>query len=180
MRNHRNIKVRMLLICLMERKIIENSNGESKLIFEQDKAYFQSETYINLEKTDVKVILSRMLIEIMENLAIYLRKGSGWYFKEVISFEIHTVDYKPIKGSSHIPLPDFLMRKKAIINMENKDDKCFLWCVLRYLHPREKHSTRINDLREYENDLNFKGINFPVKVKEPFKSLKIKIPISQE
>ena len=49
LRNHRNIKVRMLLICLMERKIIENSNGESKIIFEQDKAYFQSETYINLE-----------------------------------------------------------------------------------------------------------------------------------
>ena len=166
LRNHRNIKVRMILICLMERKIIENSNGESKIIFEQDKAYFQSETYINLAKTDVKVILSRMLIEIMEKLAIYLRNGSGWYFKEVISFEIHTVDYKPIKGSSHIPLPDFLMRKKAIINMENKDDKCFLWCVLRYLHPREKHSTRINDLREYENDLNFKGINFPVKVKD--------------
>ena len=50
--------------------------------------------------------------------------------------------------------------------MENKDDKCFLWCLLRYLHPREKHSTRINDLREYENDLNFKGIDFPVKVKD--------------
>ena len=50
--------------------------------------------------------------------------------------------------------------------MENKDDKCFLWSVLRYLHPREKHSTRTNDLREYENDLNFKGINFPFKVKD--------------
>ena len=47
--------------------------------------------------------------------------------------------------------------------MENKE-KCFLWSVLRYLHPRGKHSTRINDLREYENDLNFKGIDFPVKV----------------
>ena len=154
----------MILICEMEQQIIEKSKGKSKLNFSQDKAYFQSETYINLEKTDVKVILSQILKEIMEILAIYQRNGSGWYFKEVISFEIHTVDYKPVKGSSHIPLPDFLMTKKAIINMENKDDKCFLWCVLRYLHPREKHSTRINDLREYENDLNFKGINFPVKV----------------
>ena len=114
----------------------------------------------------MKVILSRMLREIMKKLADYQRNGSGWYFKEVISFEIHTVGYKPIKGSSYIPLPDFLMRKKAIINMENKDDKCFLWSVLRYLHPREKHSTRINDLRKYENDLNFKGIGFPVKVKD--------------
>ena len=50
--------------------------------------------------------------------------------------------------------------------MGNKDDKCFLWCVLRYLHPQEKHSSRINDLREYENDLNFKGIEFPIKVKD--------------
>ena len=166
LRNHRNIKVRMILICEMEQQIIEKSKGKSKINFSQDKAYFQSETHINLEKTDVKVILSRLLREIMGKLADYQRNGSGWYFKEVISFEIHIVDYKPIKGSSHIPLPDFLMRKKAIINMENKDDKCFLWCVLRYLHPREKHSTRINDLREYENDLNFKGINFPVKVKD--------------
>ena len=71
-----------------------------------------------------------------------------------------------MRGSSFIPLPNFIMRKKAIINMENKDGKCFLWSILRYLHPREKHSIRINDLREYENDLNFKGINFPVKVKD--------------
>ena len=102
----------------------------------------------------------------MIKLADYQKNGSGWYFKEVISFEIHIVDYKPIKGSSYIPLPEFLLRKKAIINMENKDDKCFLWCVLRYLHPVQKNASRINDLREYENDLNFKGIDFPIRVKD--------------
>ena len=166
LRNHRNIKVRMILVCEMERQIIEKSKGKSKINFDQDKAYFQSETYINLERTDVKVILSRMLREIMEKLADYQRNGSGWYFKEVISFEIHTVGYKPIKDSSYIPLPDFLFRKKAIINMENKDDKCFLWSVLRYLHPKQSHGERLGDLIKYENDLNFKGINFPVKVKD--------------
>ena len=166
LRNHRNIKMRMILVCEMEQQIIEKTKGKSKINFSEDKAYFQSQIHINLEKTDVKVILSRMLREIMINLADYQKNGSGWYFKEVISLEIHTVDYKPIKGSCYIPLPDFIMRKKAIINMENKDDKCFLWRVLRYLHPREKHPTRINDLREYENDLNFKGIDFPVKVKD--------------
>ena len=43
-----------------------------------------------------------------------------------------------MKGSTYIPLPDFIMRKKAIINMENKDNKCFLWSVLRYPHPNTK------------------------------------------
>ena len=102
----------------------------------------------------------------MEKLAVYLRNGSGWYFKEVISFEIHTVDYKPIKGSSFISLPVFIKRKNAIINIKNEDDKCFLWSVLRYLHPKQCHGERVADLREYENDLNFRGINFPVKVKD--------------
>ena len=166
LRNHRNTKVRMLLICEMEQQIIEKVKGKSKINFSQDKAYFQSETHINLEKTDVKVILSPMLREIMEKLADYQRNGSGWYFKEVITFEIHIVDYKPMKGSSYIPLPDFLMRKNAIINTKNKDDKCFLWSVLRYLHPKQIHGERLTDLIKYENDLNFKGIEFPVKVKD--------------
>ena len=112
LRNHRNIKVRMILICEMEQQIIEKVKGKSKINFSEDKAYFQSETHINLEKTDVKVILSRMLREIMIKLADYQINGSGWYFKEVISFEIHSVDYKPIKGSSHIPTSRFFDEKK--------------------------------------------------------------------
>ena len=125
LRNHRNINVRMILICLMERKIIEKTKGESKIRFEQAKAYFHSETHINLEKTDVKVILSQMLREILVKLAEYQRKGSGWYFKEVISLDIHIVDYKPMKGTSFIPLPVFIKRKNAIINMEIKTTNVF-------------------------------------------------------
>ena len=174
LRNHRNIKVRMILICEMERRFIVKSNGKSKISFEQDKAYFHSQTHINLEKSDVKVILSQMLREIMGNLINYQTKGTGWYFKEVISFEIHIVDYKPMKGETYIPLSEFIMKKKSIINIQNKDNKCFLWSILRYLPPVQKNAARINDLREYENDLNFKGINFPVKVKDITKVRKSK------
>ena len=71
LRNHRNIKVRMILVCLMERQIIEKTKGESKISFDHDKAYFQLETHINLEKTDVKVILSQILREILIKLAVY-------------------------------------------------------------------------------------------------------------
>ena len=114
LRNHRNIKVRMILICEMEQQIIEKTKRKTKIISNQDKSYFHSETHDNLESTDVKVILSQMLKEIMVNLANYQRNGSGWYFKEVISFDIYTVDIKKLKGDSYIPLPDFLMRKKRL------------------------------------------------------------------
>ena len=40
LRNYKNIKVRMILVCLMERQIIEDPKGKSKIIFEQNNAYF--------------------------------------------------------------------------------------------------------------------------------------------
>ena len=66
--------MRMILVCEMERQIIEKSNGESRTTYEQDNAYFHSRTHINLEKADVKVIIKEMIIEILGNLIIYQKK----------------------------------------------------------------------------------------------------------
>ena len=55
LRNHQNIKVRFVLVCMMEQ--MGNSSDGKLSITIQDKAYFNSETHINLESTDVKEIL---------------------------------------------------------------------------------------------------------------------------
>ena len=161
LRNYRNIKVKFVLVCMMEKM-----EGGKKLEFVvQDKAYFHSATYINLVSTDVKDLLGKIIRGIIEKINIYQQNGSGWYFKEVIQLEIHTVKFSPMKGSSYIPLPDWIMRKKAIVSIRNKDSKCFLWSILRYLHPREKNDNRLKDLEQYENELKIpKGFKFPVKV----------------
>ena len=147
---------------------MEKMKDDYKLIStEQNKAYFNSDTFINLKSTDVKEILSKSIKQIIEKINIYQQMGSGWYFKEVNQLEIHTVNYNPMKGSSYIPLPDWIMRKKAIVSIRNKDDKCFLWSVLRYLHPREKNDCRLTDLKQYEHELNIpKGFTFPVKIRD--------------
>ena len=174
LRNHRNIKVRFVLVCLMEKMISDDKPS----LTVQDKAYFNSDTHINLESTDVKEILIKVIRTILEKISNYLQNGSGWYFKEIVHLEIHTVDFKPMRGSGYIPLPDWIMRKKAIVNTRNKDEKCFLWCVLRCLHPRDRNDFRLTDLKKYENSLNTKGIKFPVRVKDisKFESLNPDIP----
>ena len=148
---------------------MEKIKADAKLNIKiQDKAYFQSDTHINLESTDVKKILTEVIQSTLDKIGIYQKNayGSGWYFKEVIHLEIHTVDFKPMRGSSYISLPDWIMRKKAIKNIKNNDDKCFLWCVLRYLHPNDINEHRLTDLKQYVNTLNTKGIKFPVKLKD--------------
>ena len=163
LRNHRNIKVKFVLVCMMEKEEFDDKH----IIKIQDKAYFHSDTYINLKSTDVKDLLKKIISNITEKINIYQQNGSGWYFKEVIQLEIHTVKFSPMKGSSYIPLPDWIMRKKAIVSIRNKDSKCFLWSILRYLHPREKNDCRLKDLEQYEHELNIpKGFTFPVKIRD--------------
>ena len=78
LRNHRNIKVRFVLVCLMEQM-----TGDGKLsLIVQDKAYFNSDTHINLESTDVKEILVQVIRTILEKINIYQMNGSGWFLKK--------------------------------------------------------------------------------------------------
>ena len=164
-KNHRNTKIRFVLICFMEKKE-KISKDSHQFFYIKDKAYFNSSTFNNFKSTDEEEILTTSYKEIADKLTVYQQNGSGWYFKEIVQLDIHTTQLKPIRGSSYIPLPDWIMRKKAIVSIRNKDNKCFIWSVLRYLHPREKNDCRFADLKKYENDLITKGITFPMKVKD--------------
>ena len=54
--------------------------------------------------------------------------------------------------------------KRGLINLQNEDDKCILWCITRYLNPRKVHPERITkDDREFAKTLDFKGVSFPAK-----------------
>ena len=161
---HRNIKFSMVLVCLMEQQILNKDRGVVGL--NQDKAYFKSGTYNNLVSTDLDKLTNKRINKIIEELEVYQKNGSGWYFNEVIQLEITTVEYNPTKGSSYIPLPDWIKNEKAIVNIKNKDEKCFLWCILRYLHPLNRDEERLTDLKKYEFSLNTKGISFPMKLKD--------------
>ena len=59
LRNNQNIKVRFVLVCMME--IMDGK--ELLIILDQDKAYFHSDIYINIESTDVKELLKKLFIK---------------------------------------------------------------------------------------------------------------------
>ena len=77
-----------------------------------------------------------MTERILENMTACQKEGSPWRLHSIIQLELHTVTYNPLRGETWIPLPKELADKKAIVNIKNKDNKCFLWCVLRALNPK--------------------------------------------
>ena len=51
--------------------------------------------------------------------------------------------------------------------MKNEDDKCFMWCVLRALNPKDNHPENIDkDLKSKVETLNMEGITYPVDFKD--------------
>ena len=56
--------------------------------------------------------------KIMESLASFQMQGSNWRFGRVIKLDINTAVYRPLRGSTYIPLPKKLANKKAIINIK--------------------------------------------------------------
>ena len=56
--------------------------------------------------------------------------GSGFTITKIIFLDIHILKSDPLKASSHIDLPKEIKLKKVVVNIQNKDNKCFLWSVL--------------------------------------------------
>lgn len=78
---------------------------------------------------------------------------------------LNVAKYKPIRGSSFIPLPIRLSAKKAVVNVQNSDQKCFQWAILSALHPSTHHVERVSKYVKHADELDFTGIDFPMQLK---------------
>ena len=168
--SNRNIKTILYLYVLM-------SQGEL-----MEEFAFHSKIKLILEGTDENEIYDEMIEEIEEEIEkVQDAENSGWQFLNVIKLVLHTTKWEPIYGSSYIPLDPYLANKKALINMQNEDDKCFMWSVLRALYPKDTHPERIDkDLKSKQDSINMKGICYPVNLKaiDHFEHLNPNISIS--
>ena len=158
MNSNQNIKTKLYLNCTMKRS---DSQGFTTI---KEFAFHSIDNKIITESTDPHEIYQEMIDEIEEEIQkVEEAEGSGWVFVEVKNLTLHTVIWDPVSAGSYIELPKFLKNKQAIINMKNQDNKCFMWCILRVLNPKDKNAERIDkDLISKQNTLNMEGINYPV------------------
>ena len=129
--------------------------------------YFSSNLKTITRKDTIDEEYRVMCNEILENVANFQRRGSGWIFRKVLNMYVHLNKYEPLSGSSYISLPKVLQSKKAIINITNQEDnKCFKWAVTSAIYPVEKNSTRVAKYVQNSEKFNWDGINFPVSFKD--------------
>ena len=103
--------------------------------------YFNSTTKTMIKH---KFSLQNAFQEILYRIYNWINEGSGWIVELIKSQYINLSTYSPLPGSSYIKLPFELKNpKKGVINIKNNDQKCFLWCMLRYINPVKVYPERI-------------------------------------
>ena len=127
-----------------------------------------SPVYFNsLTKTIInnRFKLEESFQEILYRIDAWINEGSGWIVKSVESQYINISAYRSLVGNSYIDLPIELRgSKKGLINIKNKDEKCFLWCHVRHINLTKEHPEEIKKVdRIFANNLNYDGTEFPVK-----------------
>ena len=112
---------------------------------------------------DIDEVVGSMITHMSQQVENPALRDSKFVFDRVMRMEISMHRLNLTRGSSYIPLPDWLSRKEAIINPKNLDMKCFKWAVIAALKWREIEGNvrRVSKLRRYD-DLDWDGIHFPV------------------
>lgn len=140
-------------------------DGEQK----EDVSGFTTRPFINYDSEMDGLLDSNIdeaYFKLYADISKFQRDGSGWEIEEVLHLKLSMAAYQPLAASSFIPLPYDLSRRRSILNIENDDQKCFLWSVLAHLYPAVNNKQRVGHYKPYEDTLDMDGIVFPVQIKQ--------------
>ena len=105
---------------------------------------------------------------------VWINNGSGWNVESIESQDISISTYRPLSGSSYIDLlVELKSTRKGLINIKNKNQKCFLWCHLRHINPSKEHPERFKKKKKITKKLDYDGTEFPVEEKD-FNKIEVK------
>ena len=122
----------------------------------KDEAKFYSNFEEIYEGNDISQLIREMFGGVLENMDNFTKGKSNWSFEKIIQLEIQIEEMIHDDGvGKFIPTPEPISKKRATINMKNKDDECFKWCVTRGLFQTKFHPERITaKLIEQSETLN--------------------------
>ena len=167
---------RKFLIDLLSRETINRavrSQATTWISFvkdevEQVELAFNSRMLAVYNLSDMDEIVSAMTEHIKKQIKNPALRDSKFVFDWIIHMDIDFHRLNLTRGSSYIPLPDWLAKKKAIINPKNSDLECFKWAVTAAMRWEEidRDHQRIRKFRRYKDDFDWDGIKFPASIRD--------------
>ena len=109
---------------------------------------------------DIDSLVQSMINHMAQQVENPALRDSKFVFDRIMHTDISIHRLNLTRGSSYIPLPDWLAKKRSILNPKNLDMKCFKWAVIAGLKWEEidRDHQRVSKLRRYEDEFDWSGI----------------------
>lgn len=142
------------------------SSNENQIEF--DLKSFQTKNKIISLGSDLKSICEDFFKSILTKTSEFSERASGWALFSVGDLEVNIAKCSFLKGGcdSIFELPKFIANKKAVISIQNSDDKCFIYSVMIGLYPAKNNVNKIESYPDYTKIFNLENISFPVKIND--------------
>ena len=118
--------------------------------------------------SDLDQIVDGMIAHMKTQIKNPALLNSRFRFDEVLFLDVNFHRLNLTRDSSYLPLPDWIEKKKAIINPQNNDKECFKWAVIAALQWTDikSHPERLSNLRNFVDNYDWSGLEFPVSIKD--------------
>ena len=82
-------------------------------------------TILNENNIDtLNQLLNQFIDQVKGEIEAWSQRGSGWVMDEILEGFINVAQYRPLCSGSYMILPQKLKNKKAILNIQNRDNQC--------------------------------------------------------
>ncbi len=145
--------------------------GQDNEIIEKEHLYKSSTTTLLASDNVVEKLKqnNNAVITDYENMQSV---GSGWTLEQILGYEITVHTYDPLRTGSYIALSGRLKRLNNVINVKNRDNKCFYYCIYAKFSKKDTNdpeSYKTFPVRLYQQQgiqFNFDDINYPATFKD--------------
>jgi len=138
---YKNIKIQISPCIQFMQKSPNRINRET--------LWFNSYTKFLFNANSIPEIINEIIVDIKGQIQKFERYGSGWILEMIKGLDLRVGKYSGVRANKFIPVPYAVYSKKCVINVQNNDEKCFLWSILSILHPAEDHVSRASSYREH-------------------------------
>ena len=162
LRNNRSMKLNIRTETFFETPEYNDGGNE---IGSQELIYALPSTRVNISNEDeltqaIEDSVKQILLQI-QNLEA---SASNLRFKNILTITIHYDKYNPTRAGRYIELPEWIKLKKACINIKNKDQQCFKYCIQSKVYEKisKHHPEEMFHYNKLKDDiLNWDGVYFP-------------------
>ena len=160
-------RIRKGLIDLIKRELndLNSARIQTTTWIRFVKDYDRVELAFNSKMTnvyqgsDLEQIVDGMIVHMKSQVENPALLNSKFIFDEVLYLDTNFHQLNLTRGNSYLPLPDWIEKKKTIINPQNNDEECFKWAVIAALEWSEIKSNpeRVLNLRKFVDNYDWSG-----------------------